>query len=132
MPDWRTVWRNGLSPLLSRESLECLRVALANDDSRLCQRSLCLPPMLSGLEEWPLEGGCPLVFPAWQEGQVKTVGDASRHFASLCEDADMRLGQLGACSAFWCWYDESSRRDAFRELLAEVTLALEGKAVVNA
>lgn len=55
---------------------------------------------------------------------METVGEVEEYFAKLCHDADRRLGEQAACRHFLNWFDDASREDMRRELLAEVEWAL--------
>ncbi len=125
MESWKTVWREGFVPGLSTEGLHALRDALATDDPRVTQGSTTTPPPLMCVQEWPVEAACAVGFCGWQGDQLETVGQVEEFFARLCYDADRRLGEQAACRYFLNWFDDASREDMRRELLAEVEYALD-------
>jgi hypothetical protein len=74
--------------------------------------------------DWPIEGCCALGYCAWQGDGLTTVGEVEEYFARCCYEADCRLGEPAACRWFLNWFDDVSREEMRRELLAEVELAL--------
>lgn len=125
MESWRKVWRDGFVPLLSGPELEAMRDALRSDDPRLVQGQTTVPPPLIAVQDWPVEAADALGFTGWQGKGLGTVGEVEEHFARLCFEADQRLGEPAACRWFLNWYDATPRAEVFRELLAEVELAVE-------
>ncbi len=125
MESWKTVWREGFVPGLSTDGLYALRDALAADDPRVTQGSTTTPPPLMCVQEWPVEAACAVGFCGWQGDQLETVGQVEEFFARLCYDADRRLGEQAACRYFLNWFDDASREDMRRELLAEVEWVLD-------
>lgn len=128
MEAWRKVWREGLAPLLSTEGLEALKQALARDDSRLMQGATTTPPPLHCVLDWPVEGACGVCYCAWQGDGLETVGEVEEFFAKVCFESDTRLGEPGAVRHFLNWFDDTPRDVMRRELLAEVELAVNGRA----
>lgn len=124
MESWKNVWREGFVPGLTTEGLEALRDALINDDPQLIQGSTTTPPPLMCVQEWPIEAACAVGLCGWKGEQLETVGQVEEYFARLCYDADRRLGEQAACRYFLNWFDDATREDMRRELLAEVELAL--------
>ena len=124
MESWRKVWREGLAPHLSTVGLQALEQALREDDPRLIQGATTSPPPLQCVEDWPVESCCVLGYCAWQGDGLQTVGEIEETFAQLCFEADQVLGEPAACRWFLNWYDEVSREEMCRELLAEVKLVL--------
>lgn len=127
MESWRRVWRDGISPGMTTSGLLQLRRGLAEDDPRLTQGRVCSPPPLQCVLDWPVEGGCALTYAAWLAGEVRTVGEASDEFAEACFRADRRLREPGAARYFLDWFDDTTREEMRRELLAEVVRALAGR-----
>lgn len=125
MESWKTVWRDGFVPGLSTDGLHALRDALAADDPRVTQGSTTTPPPLMCVQEWPVEAACAVGYCGWQGDRLETVGQVEEYFARLCYDADRRLGEQAACRYFLNWFDDASREDMRRELLAEVEWALD-------
>lgn len=124
MESWRTVWRGGLAPFLSRSGLEALREALIFNDSRLAQGATTCPPPLQCMEGCPIESACAIGVCAWQGEGMETVGEVDEYFARCCYEAEQRLGEPAACRHFLNWFDDSPRDLMRRELLAEVELVL--------
>src|SRR5262249_40374866 len=120
METWRTVWRDGFAPALSRKGLEALRAALLADDPRLTQGSTTTPPPLMCVQDWPVEAACALGYCGWQGDKLETVGQVEEYFARCCFEADTRLGEAAACRWFLNWFDDTPRAEMRRELLAEV------------
>src|SRR2546421_7128267 len=124
MESWRNVWRKGVAPLLSTESLESLRQALVHDDPRLLQGAPTPPPPLQCVQDWPVEAACVIGYCGWQGDGLETVAEVEAYFARLCYETDQALGEPAACRWFLNWFDETPRDEVRTELLAEVNLAL--------
>jgi hypothetical protein len=124
MESWRNVWRKGVAPLLSIESLEALRVALVNDDARLIQGGTTTPPPLQCVQEWPVEAACALGYCGWQGDGLETVAEVEEYFARMCFEIDQTLGEPAACRWFLNWFDDTPRDEMRRELLVEVSRTL--------
>src|SRR5207253_4862150 len=124
MESWRNVWRQGVATLLSTESLESLREALATDDPRLLQGATTTPPPLQCVQDWPVEAACALGYCGWQGDGLETVAEVEEFFARMCLEIDWAVGEQGACRYFLNWYDETPRDRMRRELLEEVQRSL--------
>lgn len=124
MEAWRRVWRVGFAPLISTEGLESLREALSNDDPRIIQDATCSPPPLQCVEDWPVESTCPIAWTGWKGESDMSVGEVNDHFDSVCFAVDQAIGEPASTRFFLNWWDESPREVVFKELLAEVELAL--------
>jgi hypothetical protein len=124
MDSWRKVWRGGLAPLLSTTSLEVLRRALLNDDSRLLQGATTMPPPLQCVQDWPVEGACGLGYCGWQGEGLETVGEVEEFFARMCFEIDQAMGEPAACRWLLNWFDETPREEMRRLLVAEVNRTL--------
>jgi hypothetical protein len=132
MESWRKVWREGFVPVLTTKGLEALRSALVTDDERLSQGSTTTPPPLMCVQEWPVEGACALGYCGWQGDGLHTVGAVEEFFATVCFEADVRLGEPAACRYFLNWYDDTDRAEMRSELLDEVNLALANRIEAHA
>src|SRR5687768_10861154 len=84
MESWKHVWRKGVAPLLSTESLESLRQALVHDDPHLLQGATCSPPPLQCVQDWPVEGACALGYCGWRGDGLETVAEVEEFFARMC------------------------------------------------
>jgi hypothetical protein len=124
MESWRKVWRDGLVPLLSTESLEALRRGLINDDARLIQGATTTPPPLQCVQDWPVEAACALGYCGWQGDGLETVAEVEEFFAKMCFEIDRNLGEPAGCRWFLNWFDETPRDEMRRLLLAEVNRSL--------
>jgi hypothetical protein len=120
MESWRNVWRKGVAPLLSLESLEMLRQALVNDDPHLVQGATTTPPPLQCVQDWPVEGACGLGYCGWKGDGLETVGEVEEYFARMCFEIDQAMGEPAACRWFLNWFDDTPRDEMRRELLTEV------------
>jgi hypothetical protein len=127
MEKWRSVWREGVAPLLSTPALTALCKALENDDSRLIQGATTTPPPLSCMMDWPVECACALGYCGWQGDELETVGEVEEFFAQTCFDIDQRMGEPAGCRWFLNYFDETPREQMRRELLPEVELALQSR-----
>jgi hypothetical protein len=127
MEKWRRVWRNGLAPQLSWAGLFNLRDALVNDDPRLMQGVVSSPPALDALRECAVKGTCAISYCGWRGEGLRTVGQIDEFFARICEAADAVFNEPAACRYFLNWFDDVPRALMRRELLAEVTLAMDGR-----
>jgi hypothetical protein len=132
MESWRKVWREGLAPLLSTQSVGVLRKALASDDSRLMQGATTTPPPLSCVQDWPVEAACVIGYCGWQGEGLQTVGEVEEFFARVCFEVDQRLGEPAGCRWFLNWFDDTPREEAVRLLLAEVNRTLAQRQANNA
>lgn len=130
MESWRTVWREGFAPTLSRKCLEVLRDALEVDDPRLTQGATTTPPPLMCVQDWPVEAACALGYCGWRGEQLQTVGEVEEFFARCCFEADKRLGESAACRWFLNWFDDTPRDEMRSELLGEVERAIEERAAI--
>lgn len=124
MESWRNVWRTGVAPLLSTESLEALRQALVNDDTRLLQGATTTPPPLQCVQDWPVEAACALGYCGWQGDGLETVAEVEEFFARMCFEIDQVMGEPAACRWFLNWFDDTPRDEMRRELLIEVQRSL--------
>ena len=129
MESWRQVWRLGIAPVLSDCELEALAKGLRDDDPRLTQGSTTTPPPLISVQDWPVEAACALGYCGWMGKGLEKVGEVEKRFAELCFDADQRLGEPAACRWFLNWFDDCPRDEMRRELLAEVELILNKRAL---
>ena len=104
MESWRKVWREGLAPLLSDNSLRALRRALVEDDPRLIQGATTTPPPLPSF-------GCPWLPPA-----VSTAARCASSHPSVAPwrpgDRDKAAG--GAIHAVACCWSTSSASPLLR------------------
>lgn len=132
MESWRQVWRNGFAPSISTPGLVALRDALVKDDPRLTQGSTTTPPPLMSVQDWPCEGACVVSYPGWQGDGLETVGEVETYFASMCYEADKRLGEAGACRWLLNWFDDTPRDEMRRELLGEVIRAIDERTELEA
>ena len=124
MESWRKVWREGVVPLLSTNSLVTLRRGLVDDDPRLQQGATTTPPPLQCVQDWSVEAACVLGYCGWQAEGLESVGEVEEFFARMCFEIDKRLGEPAGCRWFLNWYDETPRAEMRRRLLAEVSRAL--------
>src|SRR5438046_991148 len=87
MESWRNVWRTGVAPLLSTESLEALRQALVHDDPRLLQGATTTPPPLQCVQDWPVEAACALGYCGWVGDGLETVAEVEECLARKSFDS---------------------------------------------
>jgi hypothetical protein len=121
---WRKVWREGISPLLSIKSLECLQIAIATDDSRLIQGATTTPPPLQCVQDWNVEAACAISYCGWQGEGLETVAEVEEFFARMCFEIDQRMGEPASCRWFLNWVDYTPRHTMRHELLEEVLRSL--------
>jgi len=62
----------------------------------------------------------------------RTVGQIDEFFARTCEAADAVFNEPAACRYFLNWFDDVPRAEMRRELLAEVTQALQSRQALAA
>src|SRR5262245_62461067 len=124
MESWRKVWREGVVPLLSTESLNALWRGLVNDDARLIQGATTTPPPLQCVQDWPVEAACGIGYCGWQGEGLETVAEVEEFFAKMCFEIDRNLGEPAGCRWFLNWFDETPRDEMREQLLAEVNRAL--------
>jgi hypothetical protein len=132
MEKWRRVWRVSLAPRLSRTGLVALLNALRRDDMRLIQGSISSPPALDALRECEIAGACAISFCGWQGEGLNNVGELEEYFHRICDAAEADFDEPAVCRYFLNWFDDAPRAEMRRELLAEVTLALQGRLPVAA
>src|SRR5207237_210731 len=88
------------------------------------QGATTAPPPLQCMQEYAVEGACPIGFAAWQADGKVTVGQVEESFAAVCYETDRHLGEPTACRWFLNWFDDTPRQTMRGALLAEVILAL--------
>lgn len=123
---WQKAWRHA-SQFISTEGLIALLKACENDDPKLRQGMTTSPPPLFCVQDWPVEGACPLAFCAWQGDELGTVGEVEEWFARTCHETDISMGEPADVRWFLNWVDETPRAEMLRELTAEIKLALAGR-----
>lgn len=131
MENWRDVWRRGFAPILPTNGLIALREGLLRDDPQLLQGATTQPPPLAAVQDWPVEGACPVTYCGWKGEGKDTVGGAEEFFGWACFEADQLLGEPAASRWFLNWIDDSPRDEVRWELLAEVELTLKERGVVE-
>lgn len=124
MESWRTVWRQGVAPLMPTKGLQALAKALTDDDSRLLQGATTTPPPLQCVQDWPVEAACGVGFCGWQGNDLETVAEVDEFFAQTCYLIDQAMSEPAACRWFLNWFDETPREEMRRELLQEVERTL--------
>jgi hypothetical protein len=117
---WQTVWRQGFARILSTPGLKALAEALRADSPQLIQGATTTPPPLLCVMDWPVEAACAVAYCGWKGDCAETVGDVEEVFAKACYEADLLLGEPGACRHLLNWYDDTPRDEMRRELLEEV------------
>lgn len=132
METWRKVWRQGVAPQLSDAGLGALYSGLVSDDEGLLQGSTTSPPPLMCVQEWAVEGACPIGYCGWQGDGLQTVGEVEEYFARACFNIDQTLGEPAVCRFFLNWWDDAPRGVARAELLAEVQLEIKRRAALAA
>jgi hypothetical protein len=128
METWRKVWREGIAPQLSTPGLAALRNALRSDDPALLQGCTTSPPPLACVQDWPVEGACPVGLCGWRGDGLETVAEVEEYFARACFGCDQLLSEPAACRWFLNWADETPRDEMRAALLPEVELALASRA----
>src|SRR5215831_17603902 len=88
MERWRTCWRKGVAPALSRYHLEALRTALTTDDARLIQEATTEPPYTRHVANWPVQAACPLALCGWLGEGLQTVSEVEEFFGAICQAID--------------------------------------------
>lgn len=116
---WKHTWRVGFLPSLTTLGLETLLESLREDSPKLLQGVTTSPPPLQSLQDWPVEGGDPIVI-AFTEGEERTVGECEEFFARACFEADTLLGEPAGCRHLLNWWDENPRPQVRKELTNEV------------
>lgn len=125
MEKWRKVWRDGIVPHLTTKGLVALERGLNENDARLIQGATTSPPpSFHCVKDRPVEACCVIGYCTWQGDGMQTAGEVEESFASICFEADQELGKPAECRYFLNWYDEVSRGEMLRELLAEVKMEL--------
>lgn len=122
MESWRKVWRTGFAPLIRTEGLEALRKALFEDDPRIVQDEIAIPP--ADNQDLPIQRADAITFCGWQGSGHDTVGAAEEYFALLTFQVDQSIGEPAGCRWFLNWYEDTPREQMRVELLAEVELEL--------
>ena len=123
-PDfWRVVFRDGIAPHLSPRVLEEMHAALAEDDERILQGTICYPPPLPGLSGREVEGGDVFILAGMLAGEFRTVGECEAWFRELCDRCDEQFSVPAACRFFLNWYDATSREQMREQMLEEVAIA---------
>jgi hypothetical protein len=129
MESWRTCWREGFAPVLSKKALEALRQGLLDDDEALIQGATVIPfPALLNLPS-KCEAGCAIGYATWKGEGLDTVGKVTDAFYDVCMKAGELLGTGpdAGIHHFLGWFDDEERIMMRLDLLKEVELALESK-----
>jgi hypothetical protein len=121
---WRKVWRDGLSPLLSLESLEALRLALIADVPSLKQGQTTDPPALSCMKDFPVDAACLIGYCGWVGDGLRTVGEVDDYFGRMCFAIDQAMNEQAGCRWLLEWFDSTPRSEMRAELLPEVERSL--------
>ncbi len=127
MEKWRRIWREGIAPQLSRAALLALQSALRRDDRRLLQGVVTAPPPLEANGSCGVVGGCAIGLCGWLGEGHAHVDAVEAYFTRICAAADAALGEPAACRFFLNWFDDVPRAEMRRDLLPEVTRALQGR-----
>ncbi len=130
MEAWRKVFREGIVPHVSVESLVALKMAIVHDDPALTQGVTTIPPMLQTVGDWPVECACALGYLGMQEG-METVQEVDQYFAQMCAKIDTTLG-IGASRMFLNAYDSWSRDEIFNNLVPELDFVIKNSGVTAA
>lgn len=129
-PEWATVFRDGIAPLLLDSQLHALLRGLLSDDLSILQGATTDPTAAPGVSDAPPCGACVLGYAIWRgqagnpQGDGWSVGDVEDSFAELIANADAALGHVGACRAFFAFVDEVPRHEMRWGLMAEICRAL--------
>jgi hypothetical protein len=130
MESWRRVWREGIAPQLSVDSLEALREALATADPRLIQGVTVQPPPILCCADWPPEAADAIAFAYWKGDGLNTVAELEEAFARTCAEIDLRLGEPAACRYWTNHWDDTPRAELFAEVLEEIERTLAERLVI--
>jgi hypothetical protein len=120
LADWQRVWRDTFALLLPEDERRALAAGLRRRDPLLIAGAATAPLPLALVRDWPIEAADPLVYGAWQLGQVRTVGEAEELWIDRVVAADQVLGETAGCRHWLNWWDETPHAEACRALLAEV------------
>ena len=83
LPLWTQIWRAAISPQLSLDSLDALRVGLVNDDPQLIQGVTMEPVQMLCCAELPVSCACPLAYAGWRGLGLTTVHEVSEWFVKI-------------------------------------------------
>jgi hypothetical protein len=120
----RNVWRRGIAPALSLKALQLLGNALEDDDPRLHQGLMSIPPPIDCLLSYPVERADALGLAGWLGEGLRTVGEVEAFVVGLYTKVDELMGEQGAYRCFLEWHDDTLREEMRSELLAEVRRSL--------
>jgi hypothetical protein len=120
MENWRRVWRDGFSCVLSDAALAAIRDGLKKDDPALIQGSTSDPLPLMCNRDLPACGACLISYGLWIGDGMGTVEEVEHAFSLACFNADQLLKEPGGCRWFLNYWDDAPRREAFAEVLLEV------------
>lgn len=117
---WQRVFRNGLVPQLSRETLLGLRQALIDDDPMLIQGDTTLPPVLDcPIYPCPVEGACLIGFCGLVDG-LNTVSEVHEFFNRILDGMERQVGYASSWETLVDYWDNGERADVRREVLIEI------------
>lgn len=126
MEAWRQCWRERLAPSMSAEELQALERGLRTNDPALIQGLVCRSSRHS--RTIPC-GACALAYAVWKGGELDLYSDVVSAFSYLLMETDRVASEAPRYALFIDWFDITPRDKAFSQLLAEVTLALQGRPV---
>lgn len=126
MEDWRACWRKGILPQFTARELRSLRDALAAGCRFVIQGGTTMPPPLLAVEDWDVEGCCPVGFLAAAKSGLTKVGEVEAAFTRACLRCDEALGEAAGVRHFLNWWDEGEREHVSAALVAEIDFNLKG------
>lgn len=128
---WQTVWRAFMAQW-STDTLEDLADALQFDADAIIQHVTVWPVVIPGTnDDWPVEGCCPVAWCCRQEKGLTTLAEVEAAFANACYQADHDLGETAGTRWFINWLDDTDRKEAWTQLLAEVRSEIARRAVAE-
>lgn len=124
MESWRYVWRNGFLSSLDGfggvDGLAALVAAMEADSDELIHNATTCPPPLLCVQDWPIEATDGIGYILWKSLDLATVGDVVDGFSNWCMEADMLLGEPGACRWFLNFWDDNIPQFTYPLFLAEL------------
>lgn len=133
---WQVVWRTGISPCLSVESLAALERGLAANDPAILRGKSFTPEFTATNLALDLTATDPVLYGQWKTGGIKTVEEADTALQSISFESDMSVGMPASLRPFFNWWDEQTGKEkaakANRDLWEEVTAAIATRRTVPA
>jgi hypothetical protein len=128
---WRSVWQDGIVPLLPTAALDAICDHLDRDSPELLQCGTVHPHPIHLLVFAQVEAACPVALGLWKAHGFRTCGEVEAAWNEFTKAVTARLRKLWTgdqlrfadCKWFTAWWDSEARDVAVAELREEAHAA---------